>query len=174
MISLNLSKDEYFIWLLNKIGAEKSYMSLCGQLYKIKFTWFVPNDDNRIQDGFDLRDEYLDEFDAELETDMLFSDCSVLELIIGVCNRISYESNLSVDDAFWELITNLKLEKYADNYYNENAYRQINKKIKTFIDRTYSSNGEGGLFPLKFNNEDQRKVEIWYQMSAYLIENDLT
>jgi len=28
------------------------------------------------------------------------------------------------------------------------------------------------LFPLQKNTKDQRKVEIWYQMSAYLAERE--
>ena len=40
-----------------------------------------------------------------------------------------------------------------------------------FINRQYEANGEGGLFPLKGVCEDQREVEIWYQMNAYLYEH---
>ena len=176
MISLKLSKDEYFLWLLEMVGAEKSYSNLCGQLYKTKFDWFIPNDDNRMNDGFDLREEYLETSSLginELDNDILYSDCSVLELIIGICRRISYESFMSIDDAFWELISNLELEKYTDNNYTKTSYNQIDRKVKTFIDRKYRPDGHGGLFPLKNPQEDQRNVELWYQMSAYLLENNL-
>ena len=37
--------------------------------------------------------------------------------------------------------------------------------------REYSDNGHGGLFPLKNPKKDQRKVEIWYQMTEYINEN---
>jgi hypothetical protein len=37
--------------------------------------------------------------------------------------------------------------------------------------RLYTTSGYGGLFPLEEPKEDQRKVEIWYQMMAYLGEN---
>jgi hypothetical protein len=32
-------------------------------------------------------------------------------------------------------------------------------------------NGTGGLFPLKMPKVNQRRVEIWYQMSAFIEEN---
>ena len=32
-------------------------------------------------------------------------------------------------------------------------------------------NGTGGLFPLKRPRVNQRRVEVWYQMSEYLMEN---
>ena len=39
------------------------------------------------------------------------------------------------------------------------------------VERRYKRSGEGGLFPLKNAAKDQRKVEIWYQLSSYLLEN---
>jgi hypothetical protein len=176
LISLKLSKDEYFLWLLQQVGAEGSYMNLCGQLYKTKFKWFIPNDDNRMNDGFELRNQYL-ELESlginELDNDILFSDCSVLEVLIGLCHRVSFDSVLSVDDCFWEFIHNLDLQNYTDTNYNESSYNQIAKKVSKFINRKYLPDGTGGLFPLKNPRENQQKVELWFQMSAYLIENDL-
>ena len=29
---------------------------------------------------------------------------------------------------------------------------------------------DGGLFPLKFVKQDQRFVELWYQLNAYILE----
>ena len=173
MISLNLSKDEYFLWLVSKVGANESYMSLCGQLYNIKFDWFVPNDDNRITDGLQLRQEYLEDFEDGIVTDMLYSDCSVLEVIIGICYRFSYDSMLDIDDCFWDIVNNLQLEKYRGISYTRSSEKQVATRIDRFINRTYKSNGQGGLFPLSKPHEDQTKVEIWYQMSAYLMENNL-
>ena len=43
--------------------------------------------------------------------------------------------------------------------------------LNKIIDRGYSRRGVGGLFPLKYSKNDQRKVELWYQMHSYLIEN---
>lgn len=173
MISLNLSKDEYFLWLVSKVGAKESYMSLCGQLYNTKFDWFVPNDDNRITDGLQLRQEYLEDFEDGIVTDMLYSDCSVLEVIIGICYRFSYDSMLDIDDCFWDIINNLGLESHTDNNYTKTSETNVSKKVERFINRTYAKTGDGGLFPLNNPKEDQTKIEIWYQMSAYLMENNL-
>jgi hypothetical protein len=44
--------------------------------------------------------------------------------------------------------------------------------IDRFLSRKYDYNGVGGIFPLrKGASEDQRNVEIWYQMQSYLMEN---
>ena len=37
--------------------------------------------------------------------------------------------------------------------------------------RMFSRDGSGGLFPLRRFDRDQRSVEIWYQMQAWLMEN---
>ena len=39
------------------------------------------------------------------------------------------------------------------------------------IDRDYDASGFGGIFPLRRPAEDQRKVELWYQAAAYILEN---
>ena len=51
------------------------------------------------------------------------------------------------------------VEEYVDNI------------IDTFLDRDYEANGDGGLFPLLAPQEDQTEVELWYQLSAYYMEN---
>jgi hypothetical protein len=161
---------------MEKVGAEESYMNLCGQLYKTKFEWFIPNDDNRINDGFDLRDEFsaLSSLEInEIDNDVSYSDISVLEVLIALCYRVSYDSTLSVNDCFWEFIHNLDLQKYTDNHYSKSSYNQIHRKVHRFINREYLPDGTGGLFPLKNPKENQQNVELWFQMSAYLIENDL-
>jgi len=36
--------------------------------------------------------------------------------------------------------------------------------------RDYHADGRGGFFPLTNPDTDQTKVEIWYQMNAYVTE----
>ena len=60
---------------------------------------------------------------------------------------------------------------YTDEVYSRGEWENIDEILNKFIDRTYRASGYGGLFPLRHSKEDQRKVEIWYQMAAYLIEN---
>jgi hypothetical protein len=47
--------------------------------------------------------------------------------------------------------------------------KEIDDILTRLIERTYKPNGEGGFFPLPQTDEDQTKVEIWYQMSAYIL-----
>lgn len=47
----------------------------------------------------------------------------------------------------------------------------IDMVFKQLNSRYYKSDGFGGLFPLSNPMGDQRYVEVWYQMMAYLAEN---
>jgi hypothetical protein len=67
------------------------------------------------------------------------------------------------------LMENLDLERYNDNTPFSDA--AIDELLDRVIWRTYRRNGAGGLFPLKRTREDQRQVEIWYQLCAYLLED---
>ena len=66
------------------------------------------------------------------------------------------------------MICNLGLDKFDDKHYNSDYVYEI---LGKFVRREYDFNGRGGLFPLKNVQNDQRKVEIYYQMLAYLSEN---
>ena len=47
----------------------------------------------------------------------------------------------------------------------------INEAFQMINERSYAFDGYGGLFPLRKPHQDQRNIEIWYQMQAYLMEN---
>ena len=70
------------------------------------------------------------------------------------------------------MIHNLGLDIFDDENYTDNGGNAaIFEIVASWLDRTYSYDGEGGLFPLRNPDYDQRDAEIWYQMQAYLEEN---
>jgi hypothetical protein len=94
----------------------------------------------------------------------------MLEFLIGLATRLNvadYEPDMPdrVGPWFWALMDNLGIIE-ADESWIEDSFKRINT-------RDYSFDGHGGLFPLRRPCEDQRKIEIWYQMQAYLMENML-
>lgn len=167
-------KQDYFQWLCELIHAgdgEVPYYILAKELHKIEFTWSVPNDDNRAFDGLRLRDEY------GQNSQYLDGPCSVLEMLIGLARRMDFELSKPDDDSdytpkyFWEMIYNLRLIDYDDDQYVVlNRETPVRGVIRTLLDREYCSTGYGGLFPLNYTDVDQRDVELWYQMNAYLEE----
>lgn len=176
--------ERYFDWLCELVGARSnrdpatSHLLLAEKLYKTPFHDYVPNDFNRARDGQDLRALFLEETNTEADPGWLTIDCSMLEMIIALSRRVAFHVDWPPASAFWMIITNLELHKYTDERFHDGVSTAIDFVTSTVNNRTYETNGQGGLFPLKKtpldrngNQIDQRGVEIWVQMSAYLMEN---
>lgn len=97
--------------------------------------------------------------------------CSFLEMMIALSRRLAFEEEGQPSRWFWHLIENLGID-VTDAYYNIEIERAVNDRLDTVIYRTYDSTGMGGLFPLENPRQDQREVEIWYQLQAYLLEKE--
>lgn len=171
-------KDEYFQWLCDLICVNqetKSYWLLAKDLYKNEFYWTVPNDDNRDADGKKLRELFSEEFGYSLN-DLLDESCSMLEMLIALSKRfgdgvLCKKKNEEIVPWFWEMMENCGLNKYTDEaYYDLNGPVEVSRTVDLILERRYKRSGFGGLFPLTLVKKDQRKVEIWYQMSTYLLE----
>lgn len=166
--------EQYLTWLYSMVASPKvtnphrTYWSLLKHLYTREFVWIVPNDDNRVEDGRDLRHEFLEAKRLRnVDPDWLGLGCSVLELLIGISKRMSFEADGQPRKWFWILLDNLGLGNQSDGRYDS---EYVEEAIERLIWRTYNPDGSGGLFPLKGPCDDQRNVEIWYQLSSYLIE----
>lgn len=172
-------KDEYFQWLCWMVGTERedgSYHLLLKALHNKQFTWFVPNDDNRSYEGKGLRDKFYMEERVPFSfcmDEFADGDCTMLELVLSLAMRCyatmeDGRDNIKVSEWFWKLLGNVGLVGCTDEHYYS---CDLNYILNTIIQRTYRRSGKGGLFPLKHTNKDQRTVELWYQMSEYLVEN---
>lgn len=140
-------------------------------MYTKEFVWDVPNDDNRIEDGKELRYEFVDnEKLMDVDIGWMHLGCSMFELLVALSRRLCFVTEVEPRFWFWQMIENLGLRGFTDRMrYNDNSVIEI---LDAVIWRTYSENGEGGLFPLRNPQKDQRRVEIWYQMNAYVLELD--
>ena len=166
---------EYFDWMLSiihdgKYAKKNSYFKLLRFLHDVEFTWIIPKDSNRAEDGIDLRWRY------EYTTDnQLFYErnkpCSVLEMILALAIRC--EEGIMDDPAygnrtsqwFWSMITNLGLGSMTDARFDISYVEDV---IERFLNREYEPDGRGGLFTVEDCEYDLRKIEIWVQMLWYL------
>lgn len=160
----------YFKWLYEQVADSfPSYWKLLKLLYTKEFVWFVPNDDNRIEDGRDLRYEFVDQFKNENpDQGWMRLGCSFLELLIGLSRRFSFECEGEPREWFWHILKNINLHDYDDD--KTLPIQDIDDILDRVIWRTYKHNGVGGLFPLVEPCQDQREIELWYQLSAYILE----
>lgn len=167
--------DQYLTWLYSLVADVRTrkgpdtYWKLFRQLFKTEFTWFVPNDDNRAEDGRELRFEWASLRDVHVDSNWAELGCSFLEMLLGLARRLEFMTEYDCAYWFWHLIGNLGLLGHNDrsNFQEED----VDARTSAVIWRTYDRHGHGGLFPLRTTNEDQRKVEIWYQLNRYVIEN---
>ena len=147
----------------------KTYWVLTAAMLRKEFVWFVPNDDNRLEDGRLLRFDFIAEEELDVEREWIEQGCSFLEMLVALVTRLTFEDGTPKNAWFMELLNNLGLTECTDAEPYPPA--DIEDILDRVIWRTYRANGRGGLFPLRRPKQDQREVEIWYQLSAYLIEN---
>lgn len=169
-------KKEYFDWLYNMVCADRyseeiSFRKLLTTLHETEFTFIIPMDSNRAENGKALRRRYaLDREDTTI-SDQLDGPCSILEMMVALALRC--EETIMLDPAvgdrtgqwFWGMIASLGLGSMDDSKYDE---RYVDKTIATFLNREYEANGKGGLFTVKKCEQDLRNHEIWFQMCRYL------
>lgn len=168
--------DEYFDYLCELVDTDRfsrdiSYRKLLSYLHDIEFTWIIPKDDNRADDGIQLRRRFsLFRGDVTL-SNYIPGPCSVLEMMVALAIRC--EESTMTDELlgnrtgqwFWGMIHNLELNSMIDSNFDINRVDYI---IKRFLDREYEHDGKGGLFTVRNCKRDMRNVEIWYQLSWYL------
>src|SRR4029077_5421852 len=87
----------YFDWLcarvVNMVNVPRpTYWELLAQLHKTEFVWLILGDDNRAEDGKELRKEFI--IQAELPDDPQWRievGCSVLEMLIAFSRRAEFQ-----------------------------------------------------------------------------------
>lgn len=176
-------RDDYFNWLCNLVDADDpddGYLSLMDMMFNMDFdkhtAILIPNDDNRIIDGLDLREDYFDEMNYPGDPyKILRGPCSVLEMLVALAYRIADNYiSMTAEEWFWEMLRNLGIADCTDDEFHGAGKRaEVRKILRNLRNRKYDRNGLGGLFPVKDAPRDQRKIEIWSQMNQYLIENEV-
>lgn len=167
----------YLTWLHDQVCPRqlnlhgRVYWKLLRALYSKEFVWFIPNDDNRVEDGRDLRFEFSGEQGlVDVDPGWLDLGCSMLEMLVGLSKRLSFEAGREPCEWFWHLLDNLELaDKHDQASFTSD---EVDSVLDRVIFRTYDRDGSGGLFPLRRAKRDQRRVELWYQLSAYLLEQE--
>lgn len=168
----------YFNWLCSNVidarnttDPSQTYWDLLKVLHGTEFVWVVPMDENRAEDGKDLRREFI--ILANTPDDQEWRNhlgCSVLEMLVAFSRRAEHMTDIPAKTWFWEFLENLGLRECSDAVDMEK--QDIVEALETFIWRTYEADGKGGLFPMYNPLHDQRQVEIWYQFCEYLEDHN--
>ena len=174
------ASDDYFEWLVDLLCRGRyrdsaSYRKLLTRLHDTEFRYSINRDQNRAEDGVDLRRRFaLIRYDEDSYEDVmrdLTGPCSVLEMMVALAIRCeeTIMDDPNVGDRtgqwFWGMITSLGLGGMAGSRDDEQV---VDSKVERFLDRKYEPNGKGGLFTINRCDRDLRYVEIWYQLCWYL------
>lgn len=170
--------ERYLTWIVKQVepisqrNPARSHWLLLKLMYQTEFRWFIKNDDNRLLDGLNLRQEFIDtEEGGDVPGNWLSEPCSFLEMLLALAQRMAFETSLEADYWFWRMVENLNLRIYVDETFDNEVIMLVTDILKQVIDRTYHADGSEGLFPLYHPGTDQRQVELWYQFQQYLMEN---
>lgn len=170
----------YLYWLMDAVNAPSEYSVLFLELLDIPFEWSsatkeLEMDSNRCKDGVRLRDEFIEDYISLERSKRLFSDligfnCSVLEMIVSLCQRMArHVSEREIDVIFWDIMDNLGLNEYNDEKFREDegAMDDLYDIISVLLRRKYSKTGKGSMFPIVKRGYDLREMEIWRQANLY-------
>jgi hypothetical protein len=167
-------EETYFKWLAVQVvntrlrNPRTTYWEVLKQLHSTPFLWKIRNDDNRVEDGKELRTQFLESIGADGLDE---PECSFLEMLIALAGRLSFQtSGVSPAEWFWILLGNVGLQICDWDYESGRMHDFVAQVLQVINNRTYDQNGRGGLFPLHDSDVDQTTVEIWYQMNYYLLE----
>lgn len=169
--------DEYYDWMMEKIDypGRRHHKKILNHLYHSPFIAIMDMDVNREQDGFDLIRQfgYEKDYDVTQVEEYLSNEaCSILEMMIALSIRC--EDAIMSNDKFgnrtaywfWTMFSSLGLNHYTDD---KNFHpNEVDDILNAFIQRRYGRDGKGGLFYIPRCKQDMRKLDIWYQMMAYL------
>lgn len=150
------------------LPAGEEYYTLFKQLHTTRFVWIIPGDENRAEDGVDLRKQFISALEIDSVTPgWLEEPCSLLEMLVAFSDIAEFETDEKASEWFWIFLDNLNLSGMHDGAFDKFKFEEI---VYRLISRDYEYDGQGGLFPLEDPQKDQREVEIWYQFCAYISE----
>ena len=179
-------RNDYLQWLMNQCQltseGPEGYSRLCRIMQSVCFLSLIEFDENRSEEGKDLRYEWAEDTGGDISSlneSLSPYTCTMLELILILARRMDYEmmdSQYEAGVGKWvmELLGNAGLATFRNDYceaeqeYSENRIRCV---LNDIICRRYMRDGEGGFFPLQRSPKDQRTTELLTQMNYYLAEN---
>lgn len=172
-------EDRYIDWLRQQaMGQDRSYDLLLDFLYSKPYVYTLRMDENRAEDGIELRYIFGSENDIEYE-DILSGldsgrDCSMLEMMVALARRCENQIMVDMEEGaqperwFRVMLTNLGLISQTNENFDEGKADYITDR---FLAHQYSYHGDGSLFSVCNPRHDMRYTDLWYQAMWYLTEN---
>jgi hypothetical protein len=173
---------DYFTWLQNLIGEDRGgqdstpYSQLLVDLFSIGFYYLISQDENCAEYATELRNIFT-QMGGKHHPGIAHKPISCLEVMISMAVNAedSLMTNTDLGDRtgqwFWMMIDNLGFTSFTDDVYDVDVSIAVRSKMAAVLDRRYSSNGDGSIFPIRHPKQDMRNVDLWSAFMLYLAEN---
>lgn len=160
------------------MGQDRSYDELLDYLYDCYFSPNMEMDENRAEDGKELRWQFCHErgFDRDNILDEIGKrkKCTMLEMMVALAQRCESQITMDMDDGvhaerwFYPMLESLGLSGMKNGRMDE---RKADDVVNRFLSRHYTYFGEGSLFTVNNPKYDMRKTDLWYQAMWYIAEH---
>ena len=165
------TEEDYFNFLYDLAFTSEDYISLAKLLHNMDFEWVLRLDENRADDGIEIRKYYLADENGYLPDgievdDYIFPDePSVLEVLVGFSNKICRDMapKMCIPDLINMFVENLDIK------YEDWEFPQIPKKIIDKIKKWELGEEKISIFGKKWGN-GEKHPDLWSQASLWLYE----
>lgn len=177
-------RDGYQGWLRDILNIDNRYNILFDQLYNKSFEYVLANDGNRESDARHLREDYAYKHNRLFRDEWVLWPASVMEILASLSFNMvdsvcDFPGDFDASVAFWIMMENLGLDSFTDDIYViesgfdgfDRTRKNVDRIVNKWLYRRFTKTGKGSPFPRKRGVEDQRNVEIWYQLNGYVIDN---
>ena len=174
--------NQYIEWIsIGKLRMDyqefSKYNAMIWALVDIPFSYIHPMDENRYNDGMNMRIEFENLTSWDISQEAGYRDqCTVYEMMAALAYRCEHQlmrDGSGIDRTkfwFFEMCKNLDILKWDFDHLNYDYKKDIDTKIGVWLRREYEFDGRGGAFPIKNATENQKNVQIWEQMNQFLME----
>lgn len=160
------------------MGKDRSYDELLDYLYDCPFSPKMEMDENRAEDGIELRWQFC--YERGYDRDDILDEigkrkkCTMLEMMVALAQRCESQITMDMDDGvhterwFYPMLESLGLSGMKNRRLDEKKADGI---LHRFLSRQYTYFGEGSLFTVNNPKYDMRKTDLWYQAMWYIAEH---
>lgn len=171
------TNEQYFDWLCEFVIPDRRsfrHYKLMEKLYSMEFVPILEMDFNRATDGLDLRRYFA--YEQGCKEPLQGYPCRMLEMMIALAKRMESQILLEYDAGdrtsvwFSVMLESLGLDSVSDAIFDDQI---VEYAINKFNERDFLRDGTGSLFVVRDPGVDMRRLDIWYQMCAYVADRGL-
>jgi hypothetical protein len=163
--------EDYFNFLYDMAFDSDDYVGLARILHDIEYRWIDNMDENRKEDGIDIRKYYLaDELgympdDIDTYDPYIFKDyVSVFEVFVGFANRLCRDvlDGYEVADLIYQFCKNLNI--YYENWEIGTKEKSVRMSVKKWENGTDFNKNIWGI------GKKAENLDLWSQAMVWINE----